>query len=56
MEVISDNPTMGSDALNIVHNDPCLNIVHLLFCFKYIYCFHYALNSFFAFNIASIML
>jgi hypothetical protein len=52
MEVISDNSTMGSDALNIVHNDPCLNIVHLLLCFKYICCFHYVLNSFIAFNIA----
>ena len=30
----------------MIHNDPCL------LCFKYVYCFHYALNTIYCFRYA----
>ena len=42
MEVTSDDPTMGRDSQWSM----------FIICFKFIYCFHYALNSFIAFYYA----
>ena len=39
MEVTSDDPTIGRDSQWSM----------FIICFKFIYCFHYALNSFIAF-------